>query len=77
METLNKPFSIGFVLRTTAKHIRKSIEISITKTFERLAEFADDREKSEEIFMTLSLLHQLRRQLDDFQTLHSKIFKGN
>ena len=72
-----KPFSMGYVLRTTAKHMRKSIDISIRKTFERVAEFADDQEKSREVFETLSVLHTMRKQLDDFQASNSTTFKGN
>jgi hypothetical protein len=72
----NKPFSMGYVLRTTAKHMRKSIDISIRKTFERVGEFADDQQKSQEIFQTLSFLHTMRKQLDDFQSKHSDDFKG-
>ncbi len=71
-----KPFSIGYVLRTTAKHMRKSIDISIRKTFERVAEFADDREKSEEIFRTLSYLHTMRKNLDDFQKVNTDTFRS-
>lgn len=71
-----RPFSIGYVLRTTAKHMRKSIDISIRKTFDRVAEFSDDRDKSEEVFKTLSILHQMRKQLDDFQSENSDKFKG-
>ena len=72
-----KPFSMGYVLRTTAKHMRKSIDISIRKTFKRVAEFADDQEKSREVFETLSVLHTMRKQLDDFQASNSTTFKGN
>jgi hypothetical protein len=71
-----KPFSMGYVLRTTAKHMRKSIDISIRKTFERVAEFADDEKKSREVFDTLSFLHMMRKQLDDFQETNSHNFKG-
>ena len=71
-----KPFSMGYVLRTTAKHMRKSIDISIRKTFERVAEFAEDKEKSEEVFRTLSFLHTMRKELDDFQATNSDNFKG-
>jgi len=71
-----KPFSMGYVLRATAKHMRKSIDISIRKTFERVAEFADDQEKSREVFNTLSFLHTMRKQLDDFQKQYSENFKG-
>ena len=72
-----KPFSMGYVLRTTAKHMRKSIDISIRKTFERVSEFAEDRGKSQEVFETLSFLHTMRKQLDDFQEANSNQFKGN
>ena len=71
-----KPFSMGYVLRTTAKHMRKSIDISIRKTFERVSEFADNRDKSEEVFKTLSFLHKMRKDLDDFQHKNSDTFKG-
>ena len=81
MEQKQKPFSMGYVLRTTAKHMRKSIDISIRKTFERVSEFAADsptpsQEKSTEIFQTLSFLHIMRKQLDDFQAQHSENFRG-
>ena len=72
-----KPFSMGYVLRTTAKHMRKSIDISIRKTFERVSEFAEDRGKSQEVFETLSFLHTMRKQLDDFQKANSNQFKGD
>jgi hypothetical protein len=77
MEDINqKPFSASYVLRVTAKHMRKSIDISIRKTFARVAEFDGNREKSEEVFKTLSVLHTMRKQLDDFQAQHSEDFKG-
>lgn len=71
-----KAFSQGYVLRTTAKHMRKSIDISIRKTFERVQEFADDPVKSKEVFSTLSSLHTMRKQLDDFQAANAEDFKG-
>ena len=74
-KTAGKPFSIGYVLQITVKHIRKSIDISIGKTFERISEFSDDREKSEEIFKCLSDLHSLRKTIDTFQSNNSEHFK--
>jgi hypothetical protein len=71
-----KPFSTSYVLKTTAKHMRKSIDISIRKTFERVKEFEPDTEKAKEVFITLSILHQMRKNLDDFQALNSDNFKG-
>ena len=71
-----RPFSMGYVMRTTAKHMRKSIDISIRKTFDRVSEFANDPKKSREIFETLSHLHTMRKNLDNFQEAHSESFKG-
>jgi hypothetical protein len=67
-----KPFSMDYVLRTTAKHMRKSIDISIRKTFERIPEFADDQQKSQEIFKALASLHTMRKQINAFQDTHSE-----
>jgi len=75
-EVEEKPFSMSYVLRTTAKHMRKSIDISIRKTFERVGEFAHDQQKSREVFETLSFLHTMRKNLDDFQSANSETFKG-
>jgi hypothetical protein len=77
MDNEDKPFSQGYVLRTTAKHMRKSVDISIRKTFARIAEFAGDQEKSKEVFDTLAMLHTMRKQLDDFQLLNQEKFKEN
>ena len=71
-----KPFSQGYVLRTTAKHMRKSIDISIRKTFERIKEFDGNQEKSQEVFNTLAHLHAMRKQLDDFQQANQDQFRG-
>lgn len=72
-----KPFSKGYVLRLTTKHMRKSIDISIRRTFERIKDFEDNQSKSEEVFQTLAFLHTMRKQLDDFQAQNSEYFKGN
>lgn len=63
-----KPFSMDYVVRTTLKHIRKSIDVSIRKTFERIAEFDGNQEKSQEVFRTLTELHAMRRRLDNTQS---------
>lgn len=70
----NKPFSKSYVLRTTAKHMRQSIDISIRKTFDRIQEFDSNKDKSVEIFETLSVLHQMRKALDDFQFVNKEQF---
>ena len=75
-ENQSKPFSMGYVLRTTAKHMRKSIDISIRKTFERIKEFEGDQVKSQEVFQTLAQLHAMRKQLDDFQLANQEQFRS-
>ena len=77
----DKPFSQAYVLRTTAKHIRKSIDISIRKTSERIKEFASDGVnpdpvKSRAVFDTLTFLHKMRRDLDDLQKMNADRFRG-
>ena len=67
---------MGYVLRTTAKHMRKSIDISIRKTFERIKEFEGDQVKSQEVFQTLAQLHAMRKQLDDFQLANQEQFRS-
>lgn len=69
------PFDIAYVLRTTAKHQQRSVDISISKTFARLPEFVADEAKSKEVFLTLAKLHDMRKQIDDFQHQNSEYFK--
>jgi hypothetical protein len=81
MEKIQKPFSKSYVLRTTTKHMRKSIDISIRKTFERIKEFSNEgetpsEEKSREVFETLQFLHRMRKDLDDLQHQNSDSFRG-
>lgn len=71
------PFDMSYVLRATAKHMRKSIDISIRKTFERLPEFMSDEVKSKEVFKTLAVLHTMRKQLDDFQASNNECFRNS
>jgi len=70
------PFSTGYVLRITVKHLRKYIDLSIHKTFTRISDFEGDGEKSKEVLDTLMLLHKMRKLIDDFQSENSKHFKG-
>jgi len=72
----DKPFSTSFVLKTTTKHMRKAIDISIRKTFDRLKDFEGDQEKGAEVFETLAKLHGLRKMVDDFQLVNKKEFRG-
>ena len=70
-----KPFSQAYVLRVTAKHMRKSVDISIRKTYERVKDFKEDTAEAREIFTTLGMLHKMRKVLDDFQKENQDNFK--
>ena len=76
MTEMQKPFSKDYVIRITARHMKKSIDISLKKTVERIGEFSEDKEKSVEIFETLSFLHDMKRQIDEFQNQCAEQFKG-
>lgn len=58
------------------RHMRKSIDISIGKSVERFKDFDRDVESGNEIMETLSVLHELRNQLDEFQEQNKELFKG-
>ena len=73
----SKPFGMGYVLRTTVKHMKKSIDISIRKTSERIAEFDGNSGKSQEVLKTLSTLYAMRKIVDDFQLENKVIFVGD
>lgn len=70
-----KPFTKAYVLKVTAKHMRVSLDISIRKTTERIPEFDNNPEAAKELLETLSVLHQMRKQLDEFQAANSEQFK--
>jgi len=63
-------------MKTTFRHMRKSVDISIRKTFDRLKDFENDSKTGTEIIETLSALHTVRKLLDDFQLHNQAIFKG-
>ncbi len=71
---MDNPFSMAYVLRATAKHMRKCVDISIRKTNERWPEFKDTP-KSKEVMETLMVLHNLRAMLDKFQKDNAEKFK--
>jgi hypothetical protein len=73
---LPKPFSKGYILRTTVRHCHKAIDMSIRKTFDRIPEFADDETKTREAFDTLNVLHVFKKLIDDFVDQNPTHFKG-
>lgn len=54
--------------------MRRSVDISIRKSFERFQDFDQDSSVGREIMETLSLLHTVRKMLDDFQAQNAELF---
>jgi hypothetical protein len=71
---MDKPFSKSFVMRTTFRHMRRSVDISIRKSFERFQDFDQNSKAGAEIMETLSVLHTVRKMLDDFQAANPELF---
>jgi len=69
-----KPFSKSFVMRTTFRHMRRSVDISIRKSFERFRDFEEGSREGKECLETLSVLHTVRKMLDDFQANNPELF---
>ena len=67
-----KPFSCDWVLAKTITNMKENIDLSIRITFDRQKEFTDNPKKQSEIFETLSLLHTMRKIIDDFQHNNSR-----
>jgi len=61
-------------MRTTFRHMRRSVDISIGKSFERFQDFDQDSKTGKEIMETLSVLHTVRKMLDDFQKANTELF---
>jgi hypothetical protein len=70
----DKPFSKSFVMRTTFRHMRRSVDISIRKSFERFQDFDEGSKEGKECLETLSVLHTVRKMLDDFQANNPNLF---
>jgi urease gamma subunit len=54
--------------------MRRSVDISIRKSFERFKDFDNDSRAGKEIMETLSVLHTVRKMLDDFQVENAELF---
>lgn len=54
--------------------MRRSVDISIRKSFERFQDFENDSDTGKEIMETLSVLHTVRKMMDDFQEENSQLF---
>jgi len=63
-DTPDRPFDKNYVISLTLKHMRGTADYSINKTIARVAEFSGDSVKSMEIMQTLSILHDMKRDID-------------
>jgi hypothetical protein len=70
-----KPFSKTFVMKTTFRHMRRSVDISIGKSFERFQDFDNDSKVGKEIMETISTLYTVKKILDDFQKNNQHLFE--
>jgi len=70
------PFSKSFVVKTTMKHMKRSIEISINKSFDRLKDVDNESVLGKEIIETLSVLHVMKKMLDEFESNNSHLFQS-
>jgi len=73
------PFDKSFVLQTTLRNMKKDIDFSSRKTFDRYKDFSDDssaedQAKRQEIFETLDVLNKMHKLLDEFQEHNSHLF---
>tara|TARA_B110001452_G_scaffold221868_1_gene194538 strand:+ start:187 stop:498 length:312 start_codon:yes stop_codon:yes gene_type:complete len=66
----NKPFNKYYVLRITSLHIKKSVDTSIRKTYDRLK----DVENKQEVFETLDILHKIRKMMEDFESNNKHLY---
>ena len=71
---MTEKFDRAYVLLITLKHMRKAVDVSIRKTFQRSKEF-EGTEKAEEIFETINILLNMREALDKWQEVHQDILK--
>lgn len=67
MTQTTKPFSKSFVIGLTGRVMLKAINKSIGMTVERIEEFADNQEKSREVFETLAHLQALKQNVEQIK----------
>lgn len=68
---MDKPFNKYYVLRITSLHIKKSIDTSIRKTYDRLK----DVDHKQEVFETLDVLHKIRKMMEDFESNNKHLYQ--
>ena len=69
-----RPFSKSHVLKITSMHVKRDIDKSIRKSFERLQDRPD---MNLEILETLDVLHKMRAMIEDFEKYNAHLYKGD
>jgi hypothetical protein len=72
IDNLLKRFNKYYVLRITSLHIKKAIDNSIRKTYDRL----QDVDNKTEVFETLDVLHKIRKIMEDFETNNKDLYNN-
>ena len=72
IDNLLKRFNKYYVLRITSLHIKKAIDNSIRKTYDRLK----DVENKTEVFETLDVLHKIRKIMEDFEINNKHLYNN-
>lgn len=58
-----KPFSKEYVINITKRNIVRAIELSFKMSAERVQEFEGNHDKSHELFVTMSELQGMKKQV--------------
>jgi len=72
IDNLLKKFNKYYVLRITSLHIKKAIDNSIRKTYDRLK----DVEDKVQVFETLDVLHKIRKVMEDFENNNKHLYNN-
>ena len=72
IDIIKKAFNKYYVLRITSMHIKKAIDNSIRKTYNRL----QDAENKMEVFETLDVLHKIRKLMEDFEVANKHLYNN-
>ena len=69
----DRPFNKFYVLRITSLHIKKAIDTSIRKTYDRMKDVTP--KVKAEVFETLDVLHKIRKLMEDFEANNKHLYK--
>ena len=68
---MSRTFSTGYILSTTAYHMKRSIDISIANALKASKESPD---RSEEILQTLNVLQDMKTMVENYEKENHALF---